>query len=124
MGTVRRLSSGKYQLHSKMFRVRSRGDLPYEPHAQILARATISATQQLGLTKSDKHCYWISTDSNYLREDKAAAFCAFAKRQSFSQIMQLDDWIESNGSPRQSKSTSRRNVGAALITWVYDPEAP
>jgi hypothetical protein len=28
------------------------------------------------------------------------------------------------GSPRQSKSTSRRNVGAALITWVYDPEAP
>lgn len=114
---VRRLSDGRVQLVSPLFRASAGSRIAFEPIAHFLSDATSTLTHILKNASASKpDLFWRTVNSIHLSNSNSRKFLDFAKERSLLFLEELDDWLEAHERPRTRNSKGGLRVGLGLFS--------
>lgn len=115
---VRRLSSGRFQLVSPLFRASAGRRMAFEPIACFLNDATSTLTHTLKNTSASASpdLFWRTVESIQMSKPNAKRFVEFAKQRSLLFLFEMDDWLQAHASPKVLGSKKRIRVGLGLFS--------
>lgn len=119
---VRRLSDGRVQLVSPIFRVSAGSRLAFEPSTIFLNDATSTLTYTLKNATSPKgpDLFWRNVHSLQVSKADARKFMQFAKERSLLFLEEMDDWLQAHASSRRRVSKRKLRIGLGLFSIYSD----
>lgn len=119
---VRRLSNGRFQLVSPLFRASAGSRMAFEPIAYFLKDATSTLTHTLKNATSPigPDLFWRTVESVQLSKTDAKEFIEFAKERSLLFLEELDDWLQAHANPKPLRAKKRLRVGLGLFSIHSD----
>jgi hypothetical protein len=120
---VRRLSDGRIQLVSPIFRVSTGSRVAFEPTTYFLKDATSTLTHTLknAAPSTSPDLFWRSVQSIQLSKANAKKFMQFAKERSLLFLEEMDDWLQAHASATTRLRKKQLRVGLGLFT-IYSDE--
>lgn len=121
---VRRLSDGRIQLVSPLFRASAGSKMAFEPIAYFLNDATSTLTYTLkNASRSAKpDLFWRTVESIQLSKANAKKFTEFAKERSLLFLEEMDDWLQAHATAKSRGSKKQLRVGLGLFS-IYSAGA-
>ena len=120
---VRRLSDGRIQLVSPLFRASAGSRMAFEPITYFMndAASTLTYTLKKVGASSNPDLFWRTVESAQISKANARKFTEFAKERSLLFLEELDEWLRAHGSTRLRGSRKRLRVGLGLFS-IYSKE--
>lgn len=121
---VRRLSGGKVQLVSPLFRTTAGSRMAFEPITYFLADAasTLTHTLKSTNTSASPDLFWRTVESIQISRANAKKFAEFAKKRSLLFLEDAEDWLQAHASIRARASKKPLRVGLGLFS-IYSQGA-
>lgn len=122
---VKRLSDGRIQLVSPLFRASAGSRIAFEPIARFLNDATSTLTHTLKRVSATKNpdLFWRTVESIHVSRANTAKFMEFTKERSLLFLEELDDWLSAHGSPSSRSSKNPLRVGLGVFS-IYSNGTP
>lgn len=123
---VRRLSNGRFQLVSPLFRASAGTRMAFEPIASFLKDATSTLTHTLKAVSKPTHpdLFWRTVESIQLSRHDAKKFIEFARERSLLFLEELDDWLQAHADTRPIAVKQRLRVGLGLFSIYSGDNRP
>lgn len=120
---VRRLSDGRVQLVSPIFRASAGSKMAFEPIAYFMndAASTLTYTLKNVSASPNPDLFWRTVESAQISKASAKKFTEFAKERSLLFLEELDDWLRAHASTRAAGSRKRLRVGLGVFS-IYSEE--
>ena len=120
---VRRLSDGRVQLVSPIFRVSAGSRMAFEPSTIFLNDATSTLTYTLNSVTppTGPDLFWRNVHSVQVSKANAKKFMQFAKERSLLFLEEMDDWLQAHAGTRARLSKKKLRVGLGLFS-IYSDE--
>jgi Family of unknown function (DUF6502) len=115
---VRRLSNGKVQLVSPLFRTSAGSRMAFEPITYFLTDAASTLTHTLKSTNASASpdLFWRTVESIQISRANAKKFAEFAKKRSLLFLEEMDDWLQAHASEGARASKKPLRVGLGLFS--------
>lgn len=115
---VRRLSDGRIQLVSPLFRASAGSRIAFEPIARFLNDATSTLTHTLRQVSATTtpDLFWRTVENVHLSRADAVKFMEFTKERSLLFLEELDDWLSAHGNLGTRSGKSKLRVGLGLFS--------
>lgn len=114
---VRRLSNGKVQLVSPLFRTSAGSRMAFEPITYFLTDAASTLTHTLkSTTSASPDLFWRTVESIQISRASAKKFAEFAKKRSLLFLEEMDDWLQAHASAKARASKTPLRVGLGLFS--------
>lgn len=119
---VRRLSNGRVQLVSPLFRASAGPRMAFEPIACFLNDATSTLTHTLKSTRTpaSPDLFWRTVESVHISKANAKRFVEFAKQRSLLFLFEMDDWLQAHSGAKPHSNKKKIRVGLGLFS-IYSP---
>lgn len=119
---VRRLSNGRLQLVSPLFRVSAGTRMAFEPITYFLndATSTLTYTLKRATAPTSPDLFWRSVQSIQISKTGAKRFMEFAKERSLLFLEEMDDWLQAHATARTRGSKKQLRVGLGLFSIYSD----
>lgn len=120
---VRRLSNGKIQLVSPLFRASAGSRMAFEPIVYFMNDAASTLTYTLKDMSGSKSpdLFWRTVESAQISKSDAKKFTQFAKERSLLFLEELDDWLRAHGGTNVRGSKTGLRVGLGVFS-IYSKE--
>lgn len=120
---VRRLSDGRVQLVSPIFRVSAGSRMAFEPSTIFLNDATSTLTHTLNnmTPPAGPDLFWRNVHSVQVSKADAKKFVQFAKERSLLFLEEMDDWLQAHASNQVRLKKKQLRVGLGLFS-IYSDE--
>lgn len=123
---VRRLSNGKVQLVSPLFRTSAGSKMAFEPITYFLtdAASTLTHTLKSASASSSPDLFWRTVESIQISRANAKSFMEFAKKRSLLFLEEMDDWLQAHASAKARGSKKKPlRVGLGLFSiYSHGPQ--
>lgn len=115
---VRRLSNGRVQLVSPLFRASAGPRMAFEPIACFLNDASSTLTHTLKNTRASEgpDLFWRTVESVQISKPNAKRFVEFARQRSLLFLFEMDDWLQAHASVKIHSSRKKIRVGLGLFS--------
>lgn len=115
---VRRLSNGRIQLVSSLFRASAGPRMAFEPIACFLNDASSTLTHTLKDTRASAgpDLFWRTVESAQISKANAKRFVEFARQRSLLFLFEMDDWLQAHASMKIHSSKKKTRVGLGLFS--------
>lgn len=119
---VRRLSDGRIQLVSPLFRASAGSKMAFEPIVDFLndASATLTYTLKNSSASTSPDLFWRTVQSIQISKANAKKFVEFAKERSLLFLEEMDDWLEAHAEGKTSSKKKQLRVGLGLFSIYAD----
>jgi Family of unknown function (DUF6502) len=119
---VRRLSDGRIQLVSPLFRVSAGPRMAFEPITYFLndATSTLTYTLKSSVAPTSPDLFWRSVQSIQVSKANAKRFMEFAKERSLLFLEEMDDWLQAHASAKPRGIKKQLRVGLGLFSIYSD----
>jgi len=120
---VRRLSDGRIQLVSPLFRASAGSKMAFEPIVYFMndAASTLTYTLKNLRALSNPDLFWRTVESTQISKADARKFMDFAKERSLLFLEELDDWLQAHASTRIRGTKKQLRVGLGVFS-IYSKE--
>ena len=120
---VRRLSDGRIQLLSPLFRASAGSKMAFEPIVYFMndAASTLTYTLKRISASTSPDLFWRTVESTQISKSDANKFMEFAKERSLLFLEELDDWLQAHASSRVRGSKKQARVGLGVFS-IYSKE--
>lgn len=115
---VRRLSNGRVQLVSPLFRASAGPRMAFEPIACFLNDASSTLTHTLKDKKesASPDLFWRTAESTQISKANAKRFVEFARQRSLLFLFEMDDWLQAHADTKAHSSKKKIRVGLGLFS--------
>lgn len=115
---VKRLTDGRIQLVSPLFRASAGSRIAFEPIARFLNDATSTLTHTLMRVSASTNpdLFWRTVENIHVSRADTAKFMEFAKERSLLFLEELDDWLSAHGTSRTRSSKRPLRVGLGVFS--------
>lgn len=115
---VRRLSNGRVQLVSPLFRASAGPRMAFEPIACFLSDASSTLAHTLKDTKpsAGPDMFWRTVESAQISKANAKRFVEFARQRSLLFLFEMDDWLQAHARVKARSSKKEIRVGLGLFS--------
>lgn len=115
---VRRLSNGKVQLVSPLFRTSAGSRMAFEPITYFLtdAASTLTHTLKSKSASASPDLFWRTVESIQISRANAKKFAEFAKKRSLLFLEEMDDWLQAHASTNARARKKSLRVGLGLFS--------
>lgn len=115
---VRRLSNGKIQLVSPLFRTSAGSRMAFEPITYFLtdAASTLTHTLRNANASGSPDLFWRTVESIQISRANAKKFAEFAKKRSLLFLEEMDDWLQAHATAKARASKKPLRVGLGLFS--------
>lgn len=120
---ARRLSDGRIQLVSPLFRVSAGSRMAFEPIKYFLddAASTLTHTLRNTTAPTSPDLFWRRVQSIHISKSNAKKFMEFAKERSLLFLEEMDDWLQAHSDAKNRSSKKQLRVGLGLFS-IYSDE--
>lgn len=115
---VRRLSDGRIQLVSPLFRASAGSRMAFEPIACFMndAASTLANTLKSKKALAAPDQFWRTVESTQIPKTDAEEFMEFAKERSLLFLEEMDDWLQAHASARTRNSKKQLRIGLGVFS--------
>ncbi len=115
---VRRLSNGKVQLVSPLFRTSAGSRMAFEPITYFLTDAASALTHTLknANASAKPDLFWRTVDSVKVSQNNANRFVEFAKERSLLFLEEMEDWLQAHTRATSRPKQAPLRIGLGLFS--------
>ena len=121
---VRRLSDGRFQLVSPLFRASAGSKMAFEPIVYFMndAASTLTYTLKNTSASTNPDLFWRTVETIQISKADARKFMDFAKERSLLFLEELDDWLQAHARARARGAKKQLRVGLGVFS-IYSKES-
>lgn len=120
---VRRLSDGRIQLVSPLFRASAGSKMAFEPITYFMndAASTLTYTLKNVTASTNPDLFWRTVESTQVSKTNAKKFMEFAKERSLLFLEELDDWLQAHAKSKVRGTKKQLRIGLGVFS-IYSQE--
>ena len=120
---VRRLSDGRVQLVSPLFRASAGSKMAFEPITYFMndAASTLTYTLKNVTASTNPDLFWRTVESTQVSKTNAKKFMEFAKERSLLFLEELDDWLQAHAKSKVRGTKKQLRIGLGVFS-IYSQE--